>query len=201
MEDSEHRALWGALGVALLIAGVVTLSDWTFVAVAAPPSRDLTALWWPWVGAFFMMGLGIYALVAVSNEKLWIPGRKTQKARRDKIVYARSMLSSFQVRGSRMSIDPTGTFEQYTAWDDALRDFVEAAWGRDQSVALLPPQHMGSVMEGFQQITTLVTRLIERVPLLTIRDDFNPLNEPAPDWYSYWEIPLPQDEEEPQGSV
>lgn len=195
MEDSEHRALWGALGVALLISGVVVLSDWTFVAVAAPPQRDLTALWWPWVFALVMMGMGVYFLVAVSEQRLWIPGRKKQEIRRLTRKNAELTLAKFHARGSRMSLENSATFEQYQAWRDALLDFVGEAWGLDQSAALNPPNHLSSVNGGFQEVTTLLARLIERDRILPIQDGFNPLGSPTSSWLTYWDISLPQDEE------
>ena len=196
MEDSEHRALWGALGVALLISGIVVLSDWTFIAVAAPPSRDLTALWWPWAGALVMMILGVYALIAVSNERLPLPGRRAQLKRRHLRETAEAMLARFHLWGARMSLDGTSSQEQYEAWAGAVFEFVQETWGLDQSIVLMPPNHLVSVIGGFRETTELLTRLIERCRMLPIKEGFNPVADPPPIWITYWEIPLPQDENE-----
>jgi hypothetical protein len=192
MEDSEHRALWGALGVALLIAGVVTLSDWTFTAVAAPPSRALTTLWWPWAFALVLMGCGIYFLVAVSNEKIPLPGRNRQRIRTLTREAAQAWLSRYHARGARMALEPTTTPDQYEAWRDSLADFVEDAWGLDQSMALNPPNRVTSPNAAFQEVTNLLTRLIERCRIIPVREDFDPL--PASTWRAYWEVALTQDE-------
>ena len=129
-----------------MIAGVVILSDWTFVAVAAPPQRDLAGLWWPWVGALALMALGVYVLVAISDERWWLPGRKDLKRRaaiRHKTV---KFLARFRAHATLLLLREGLTEKDYQDWITNLCTFVAEAWGIQETMILFPNE-VGNVPE------------------------------------------------------
>jgi len=185
MEDSEHRALWGSLGVSLLIAGVVVLSDWTFTAIAAPASRHLASLWWPWLGAVLLMIAGIWTVAAASNDEMWLPGKAKQRRRRAVRDNAEIVLATFHATATAWAYRETATQADYLAWLDAASNYVEEARGLHESIILLPPREDELAAEMFRIGMGMLGRLIERCSIIPVEDGFDPWKKPDPSWRTY----------------
>jgi hypothetical protein len=185
MEDSEHRALWGALGVAVFISGVVVLSDWSFAVAASTSKRDLATLWWPWVGAVVLMVLGVYILSASASGKGYLPGRKELARRRTIRGHAEVMLAFFHNRGSQYSLQTSPAEGAFLTWYRAVDDYVTDTWGIHESTVLRSPGPAVRDQEEFQNVTRQLARLIERCRILPIQEGYNAWAVPKPAWLEY----------------
>jgi hypothetical protein len=179
ISEDAHRNLFGSIGGALAVAGVIISATWWNTLDSARPNDHLAIVSPVLDFGICVFVVGLYVIVAAAWDTKWLPlfgktalrvGRAKKMKEAEVREWAMNVLVQASNQGRTLNLDPNVTPIDAVMWSNLVFEYVTHVWGiREGSLInnATTPYHLNPPGTSLHQ--ALITPTIMQLGLLISR--------------------------------